>query len=100
MIGLALALALQVNSSTPPATKTPAPPTPPKARPIVVVDAGHGGVDPGMNGPIGGRGPKIREKDITLSVAKKLGQALLRRQLDVVYTRTTDTLIDLSDRGS
>ena len=102
MIGIALALALQVNSSTPPATKvakSPVTPAAPKARPIVVVDAGHGGVDPGMNGPIGSRGFKIREKDITLAVSKKLGQALLRRHVDVVYTRTTDTLIDLSDRG-
>src|SRR6185295_18450130 len=54
----------------------------------------------GMTGPIGSRGPKIREKDITLAVSKKLGQALRRRQIDVVYTRTTDTLIDLSDRGN
>src|SRR4051812_5528391 len=97
MIGV-LALMLQVNSTTPPASpaKTPAP----KARPIVVVDAGHGGPDRGMSGPLGSGGPKIKEKDITLAVSKKLGQALLRRQIDVVYTRTTDTLIDLSDRGS
>ena len=98
MIGV-LALVLQVNSATPPAppAKTPATPRP---RPIVVVDAGHGGVDRGMSGPLGSNGPKIKEKDITLAVSKKLGQALLRRQIDVVYTRTTDTLIDLSDRGS
>jgi N-acetylmuramoyl-L-alanine amidase len=53
-----------------------------------------------MSGPIGGRGPKLREKDITLAVSKRLGQALLRRNIDVVYTRTRDTLIDLSDRGA
>lgn len=99
MIGV-LALVLQVNSATtPPATPAKAP-VAPKARPIVVVDAGHGGPDAGMSGPIGARGMKIREKDITLAVSKKLGQALLRRQIEVVYTRTTDTLIDLSDRGS
>ena len=67
-------------------------------RPVVVVDAGHGGPDNGMHGPIGG-GPRIFEKDITLQVAKKLGAALERRGVDVVYTRTTDTLIALSDRG-
>jgi N-acetylmuramoyl-L-alanine amidase len=95
MIAL-LALALQVNSAVPP--KTPAAPAP-KARPVVVIDAGHGGPDGGMVGPIGRGGPKIREKDITLAVAKRLGQALTRRQIDVVFTRTRDTLIDLSDRG-
>ncbi len=98
MIGI-LALALQVNSATPPATP-PKPTPPPRARPIVVVDAGHGGPDRGMSGPIGSGGTRIREKDITLAVSKKLGQALVRRQIDVVYTRTSDTLIDLSDRGS
>jgi N-acetylmuramoyl-L-alanine amidase len=64
----------------------------------VIVDAGHGGVDNGMTGPIGG-GPKIYEKDITLAVAAKLGAVLKRYGVDVVYTRTSDTLIALDDRG-
>ena len=64
----------------------------------VIVDAGHGGVDNGMTGPIGG-GPKIYEKDITLAVARKLGARLQSRGFDVVYTRTSDTLIALDDRG-
>lgn len=64
----------------------------------VIVDAGHGGIDTGMTGPIGG-GPKIYEKNITLAVAKQLGAQLEARGLDVVYTRTTDTLIALDDRG-
>lgn len=94
---IALVVALQVAAAAPqPAAK---PPVTPKARPIVVVDAGHGGVDRGMSGPLGRGGPKIYEKDIALAVATKLGKALLRRQIDVVYTRTKDTLIDLSDRG-
>ena len=67
-------------------------------RRTVIVDAGHGGVDNGMTGPIGG-GPKIYEKDITLAVAKRLGARLRAKGLDVVYTRTTDTLIALDDRG-
>lgn len=67
-------------------------------RRTVIVDAGHGGVDNGMSGPIGG-GPKIYEKDITLAVAKRLGSRLQAHGLDVVYTRTTDTLIALDDRG-
>jgi N-acetylmuramoyl-L-alanine amidase len=64
----------------------------------VVVDAGHGGPDDGMTGPIGSA-RKIREKDITLAVAKKLASELRDRELDVVMTRTRDTLIALSDRG-
>ena len=67
-------------------------------RHLIVVDAGHGGVDNGMTGPIGG-GPKIYEKDITLAVAKRLGSQLKARGVDIVYTRTTDTLIALDDRG-
>ena len=75
------------------------PPVPPKHyKRTIIVDAGHGGVDNGMTGPIGG-GPKIYEKDVTLAVATKLGEALAQRGVDVVYTRTTDTLISLDDRG-
>ncbi len=69
-----------------------------RSRKLVVVDAGHGGPDGGMHGPIGG-GPQIAEKNITLVVAQRVGAALGRRGIDVKYTRTTDTLIALSDRG-
>ena len=70
----------------------------PSERRIVVVDAGHGGPDRGMHGPIGGRFT-IYEKDITLAVAARVADALRDRGVDVVMTRTTDTLIALSDRG-
>ena len=109
MIALAL-LALQMQAAVP---KRPMADAVTPRRPVVgvaghpylagpprtvVVDAGHGGVDPGMSGPIGAR-HKIYEKDITLAVALKLGAALKARGVDVVYTRTTDTLINLYDRG-
>lgn len=74
----------------------PAPPTTRKRR--VVVDAGHGGPDGGMTGPIGA-GRRIREKDITLAVARQVEKALKARGVEVIMTRTTDTLIALSDRG-
>jgi len=75
------------------------PPVPAKHyKRTVIVDAGHGGEDNGMTGPLGG-GPRIYEKNITLAVSKKLGDALSARGVDVVYTRTTDTLIALDDRG-
>lgn len=67
-------------------------------RRLIVVDAGHGGVDPGMHGPIGG-GPQIHEKNITLAVSKLLAEALRNAGADVLMTRTTDTLIGLYDRG-
>ncbi|MEP6732516.1 MAG: N-acetylmuramoyl-L-alanine amidase [bacterium] len=69
-----------------------------RTRRLVVVDAGHGGPDGGMHGPLGG-GPEVAEKNITLNVAKRVGAALGERGIDVKYTRTTDTLIALSDRG-
>jgi N-acetylmuramoyl-L-alanine amidase len=61
----------------------------------VVIDAGHGGHDPGA---IGKRG---KEKNINLSVALKLGE-LIRKNCDdvhVVYTRKTDVFIPLDRRA-
>ncbi len=67
-------------------------------RRLVVVDAGHGGPDNGMSGPIGA-GPKIVEKHVTLSVARMLEEELRKLGVEVLMTRTRDTLIALSDRG-
>ncbi|MDQ3809464.1 MAG: N-acetylmuramoyl-L-alanine amidase [Chloroflexota bacterium] len=69
-----------------------------RRRHVVVVDAGHGGPDRGMSGPIGARN-KVYEKDVTLAVARKLQNTLRARGAEVVMTRTTDTLIALADRG-
>lgn len=70
----------------------------PSRQRVVVVDAGHGGRDNGMSGPIGG-GPRVYEKHITLAVSKQLQRILESRGVRVVMTRTTDTLIGLYDRG-
>jgi N-acetylmuramoyl-L-alanine amidase len=51
-----------------------------------------------MTGPIG-NSPWFTEKDVTLSVAKKVAAVLRARGIDVLMTRTTDTLIALADRG-
>lgn len=67
-------------------------------RRVVVVDAGHGGPDNGMSGPIGSP-RKVFEKNITLAFAQILQRTLQARDVQVVMTRTTDTLIALSDRG-
>ncbi len=69
-----------------------------RARPVVVVDAGHGGRDPGMTGTLPSR-RKVYEKDITLAVARAVRAALQQRGIDVVLTRSKDTLIALRDRG-
>lgn len=66
----------------------------------VIVDAGHGGPDRGMHGPWGCRGAScVYEADITLDVAREVAATLRSRGVRVVMTRTTDTLIALSDRG-
>ena len=65
---------------------------------LVTLDPGHGGVDPGMRSPQFPRG--ITESDITLQIGLLLRQELKRRGIGVVMTRTTDTLIDLDDRGT
>jgi N-acetylmuramoyl-L-alanine amidase len=90
------------SSSTPavapPVTpRRPRPATPPAPK-VVVIDAGHGGPDRGMTGPIGSP-VWFTEKDVTLSVAKKIATVLRARGVDVLMTRTTDTLIALADRG-
>ncbi|HUL03891.1 MAG TPA: N-acetylmuramoyl-L-alanine amidase [Gemmatimonadales bacterium] len=64
----------------------------------VVIDPGHGGVDPGNPGLYFPGG--LVEKDITLSVARLLRAELLRRGLAATLTRSRDTLIDLADRGA
>ena len=86
---------LRVTGNT---TNTAASSARPRTKRRVVVDAGHGGPDNGMTGPIGGR-TKIREKDITLAVSLELAKSLRRQGVEVVMTRTTDTLIGLYDRG-
>ena len=102
MILAGLILSLQIADSLAPAVerdRRPVTPVPGRAaRPLVVVDAGHGGPDRGMKGTTTTRRP-IHEADITLAVAIRLRAALIARGVDVVMTRTTDTLIALRDRG-
>ena len=63
----------------------------------VVIDPGHGGKDPGALST----NKKYREKDITLSVALKLGNLIKAKypQVKVVYTRNTDKYVELSKRA-
>jgi N-acetylmuramoyl-L-alanine amidase len=94
VLRVAVADTLHTRATPPPSAATASA----KRRHLIVVDAGHGGPDNGMTGPIG-RGPKVVEKTVTLAVANQLAAALRARGYDVLMTRTTDTLIALSDRG-
>lgn len=70
--------------------------TEPKAKDkfIVVLDAGHGGHDPGN------LGNGYLEKNIALDVVLKVGQMLSKDEgIEVIYTRDDDTFVDLFVRG-
>lgn len=62
----------------------------------VVIDAGHGGKDPGAIGS-----GKTNEKDIALVVALKLGDYITKNfpEVNVVYTRKSDVFLELHERA-
>jgi N-acetylmuramoyl-L-alanine amidase len=69
-----------------------APPT--RRIPTVVIDPGHGGVDPGAISPSG-----VHEKDIALATAWEFARQLAaRRGFRVVLTRSTDEFLPLRER--
>ena len=63
----------------------------------VVIDAGHGGKDPGALSANG----KVREKDITLKVALMVGESIVKKhpEVKVLYTRKSDVFVGLNDRA-
>lgn len=79
-----------------PAAPAPNPLTGLRQAHTIVVDPGHGGIDPGNPGLHFPRG--LAEKDITLGIGRLLRAELQRRGLSVVLTRASDTLIDLANR--
>lgn len=63
--------------------------------PLVVIDAGHGGHDPGAISPHGGK----REKEVTLAIAKSIRDELVKSgRIRVALTRETDKFLVLQDR--
>lgn len=64
----------------------------------IVIDAGHGGKDPGNLGT--GR-YKTKEKDIALDVALRVGGYISKQfpEINVIYTRDTDVFIGLNERA-
>jgi N-acetylmuramoyl-L-alanine amidase len=70
-----------------------APTVSPAARKVVVIDAGHGGRDPGS------RGVEMKEKEVTLAAARALRDALDRTgRYKVVMTRDSDVFVALEER--
>ncbi|MFT5694855.1 MAG: N-acetylmuramoyl-L-alanine amidase, partial [Myxococcota bacterium] len=61
----------------------------------VVIDAGHGGKDEGATSANG-----IREKELVLDVAQRLGKLLEREKLSVILTRDSDHFVPLEVRTS
>lgn len=62
----------------------------------MVIDAGHGGKDPGATGP-----GHTNEKDVALAVALKLGNYIKKNypDINVIYTRKTDEFVELHERA-
>jgi N-acetylmuramoyl-L-alanine amidase len=67
-----------------------------RGRPIVVLDAGHGGRDPGARGVTG----DLSEKQLTLAIARELRDKLVERgRVRVAMTREDDRYLTLEDRA-
>ena len=85
------------SAGDPPGEAAPPPSTPRPARTggwTIVLDAGHGGHDPGSIGPSG-----VREKDVTLAVVRRLAERLDRVDgVRVVMTRADDAFVALGER--
>ena len=68
-----------------------------RGRPIVVIDAGHGGRDPGARSVSG----EASEKDLTLALARELRDDLVKRgRVRVAMTRDDDRYLTLEDRAA
>jgi N-acetylmuramoyl-L-alanine amidase len=68
-----------------------------RGRPIVVIDAGHGGRDPGATSVSG----QITEKELTLALARQLRDDLVKRgRVRVAMTRDDDRYLTLDERAA
>jgi N-acetylmuramoyl-L-alanine amidase len=68
-----------------------------RGRPIVVIDAGHGGRDPGATSVSG----QVSEKDLTLALARELRDDLVKRgRVRVAMTRDDDRYLSLDERAA
>ncbi len=66
---------------------------PQETAPLVVIDPGHGGWEPGA-----GNG-KINEKDVVLDISLRIESILAQKKIDYYMIRTDDTFVSLEDRA-
>ncbi|MGK0468811.1 N-acetylmuramoyl-L-alanine amidase [Clostridium sp.] len=59
----------------------------------IVLDAGHGGSEPGAIGPSG-----LQEKKVVLDITLKVGNILVKNGVETIYTRKTNTAVSLEER--
>lgn len=67
---------------------------------VIIIDAGHGGKDPGTLGIKLGGSYGLPEKTINLDIAKKLAAKLTAMGATVKMTRTSDVFLELEDRAA
>lgn len=77
---------------------TPVPSTPSSSGKTVVIDAGHGGSDPGSLGKDSAGNTVANEKDINLAIAQKLVNILKQQGINAVFTRDSDVYWTLDER--
>ena len=61
---------------------------------VIIIDAGHGGEDPGAISASG-----IYEKDLNLAIAMQVGEGLEKKGYTVIYTRTEDKMLYLPEEN-
>lgn len=84
---------ISVPSPAPEIKRPPARSLARKGRPVVIVDPGHGGKDPGAIG-IGG----LQEKNVILPISKRVAQLLEEKGIQAVLTRDSDYFVGLQGR--
>lgn len=82
-----------VTPPTPIAIPNAKPPVVPRSKPLVIIDAGHGGQDPGTIG-IGG----VQEKNVVLPISLDVAEELRKQGIEVRMTRDRDYFISLEGR--
>ena len=93
MAAAGLANAAQVVAVKPPEPAAADRPAAEKAKPIIVIDPGHGGIDPGAQGAHG------YEKDLVLAVSREIRRSLVAaKRYEVVMTRQNDVFVSLDQR--